>query len=102
MRSYFGFGALLGLLVLGGCGDGGFKDDGVPQAFKTQAADASTIAKSVDGNYDKLTAEQKTTFLTMANGNEQAARRLLMMMAHPPNEGMKASHGPPGAGAPGH
>jgi hypothetical protein len=84
-----------------GCSDGGFKDDGVPKAFTDQAGSANAAAKAADGNFDKLTPDGKAQIMKMANDNEQAARRLTMMMAHPPNEGMKGAHPGPGAGGPG-
>jgi hypothetical protein len=94
--------AITGLAVVG-CNNGGFKDDGVPKSFTTQATDAHTLAVSVDGNFDKLSSNQQATFLDMAHGDPGQAKSLCYMMAHPPNEAMKMrakmmAAGPPNGG----
>ena len=67
------------------CGGGG-SDDGVKNSTLNALSDANNIAKQVDGNYDKLTPEQKQTFIKLANGNEEQAKKMVHNMAHPPNE----------------
>lgn len=57
--------------------------------------DTATLAKSVNGDYDKLTPDQKQQVLQMANGNEAQARQLFKMMAHPPNEANAGKSGAP-------
>ena len=88
-------GIVLAFSVIAGCGSGGFKDDGIPAADKATAASANAIAVSVDGNFDKLTPDQKKQFITLAGGNEGQARRMVDRMAHPPVRGGGGPH-PPG------
>ncbi len=57
--------------------------------------DISKSAKAVDGNYDKLSDAEKQQVLKMAGGNVATARREVMFMVHPPNEGNKGRMGPP-------
>ena len=72
-------------LLLPGCSSGS-SNDGIPAEQKQQLSDINSVAKQVNGDYDKLNATQKQQVLQMANGNEQAARQLFKFMAHPPNE----------------
>jgi hypothetical protein len=85
---------LLPILVVG-C-SGGPKDDGTPPAFKEQATAAVTAAKNTNGDYDKMTPDQKKQFLDMANGNEKMARNMAMHMASPPQP-KTVGAAPPGA-----
>lgn len=94
-RAVYSIGGPILALMLWGCGNGGFKDDGVPDSYKSQASDANALAKSVDGNYDKLTPAQKSSILSLANGNEKQARTLFYYMAHPPGETSHIPSGPP-------
>ncbi len=95
-----GFCALAAAVLLVGCGDSGPKDDGIKPEAKQTLADANSLAKKVDGNYDKLSDKEKQVFLGMANNDEPGARRLTMMMAHPPNEANKGKGGADKASAP--
>jgi len=90
------FGLLALTLGLSGCSSGS-SSDGVKQEDKVALADASTLAKKVDGDYDKLSADEKQVVLKMANGDEKNARSLFKMMAHPPNEANagRGAGGPP-------
>ena len=80
-------GSLLLVLTVIGCGNSDFKDDGVSAGDRAAASSANAIAVSVDGNYDKLTPDQKKQFITLAGGSEGQARRLCNIMAHPPIRG---------------
>jgi hypothetical protein len=73
-------------LFTAGCSCGGGGNDGIKNSTENEMSDANSIAKQVDGNYDKLTPDQKQIFIKMANGNEGQAKKLVQMMAHPPNE----------------
>ena len=70
--------------IVFGCSGGG--DDGVKPENAQALTDASSIAKKVDGNYDKMSDSEKQLFLKMANNNVDQARNVARMMAHPPNE----------------
>jgi hypothetical protein len=83
-------GGLAGSVVLVGCGDQG---DGVKPENAKVLTDVNAAAKAADGNYDSLTEDQKQQALKMANGDEKQARALVHLMAHPPNEGMRAKAG---------
>jgi hypothetical protein len=80
-----------------GCSGGASSDDGIPAADKAAAADAHQIAVSVNGDYDKLTPDQKKQFITLAGGEGQA-RKMVNFMAHPPVNGPGQG---PAAGGPG-
>lgn len=80
--------AALGVFSLAGCGCGA-GGDGLAPAAQQQVSDLSSLAKKVNGDYDKLTPDEKNQFLKAQNNDEQAARQLVKMMAHPPNEGMR-------------
>lgn len=74
--------------------------DGIKPEDHQALSSAATIAQKVDGDYDKLSDAEKQEMLKVAGNNENQARSLLKMMAHPPNEAMKNAHGaPPGGGA---
>jgi|SRR5579862_6061032 len=79
-----------------GCSSGS-SSDGVKAEDKQQLMDANSLAKKVDGDYDKLAPNEKQVILQMANGDEASAKKLCMMMAHPPN-GANANRA--GGGAP--
>ena len=86
----FGLLSLVLSIIVAGCSGGdGLKDDGVKPEAKQALASAAELAKKSDGNYDKLSDSEKQVILKMANNNEESARRLLAMMAHPPSEGNK-------------
>ena len=74
-----------------GCG-GGPTGDGVNQQAMNQLSDANDIAVKVKGDYSKLTPDQKQIFLKMANNSESQAKKLVDLMAHPPNAGVAAAH----------
>jgi len=88
---------LLPAIFLVGC-SGGDAGDGLKPEDVKAVTDISTLAKSVGGDYDKLSAADKKKVLAMANNNEASAKALVYQMAHPPSE-MNAGRGG-GAGAP--
>lgn len=83
-------------VVAWGC-SGGSKDDGVKPENQKILSDVNSLAKSVGGDYNKLTPDQKQQFLKIANGNEAQAKSICNMMVHSPNEGMTQGRpaGPP-------
>jgi hypothetical protein len=86
-------------VLSGGCGNTGFKDDGIPPSDKASAASANAMAVSVGGDYDKLTADQKRQFLQLTGVGEKQARTMMQLMAHPPVRA-GAGTGSPGVGGP--
>lgn len=89
---------LLALAVVASAliGCSGDKGDGIKAEDRQALTDTNSIAKRVDGNYDKLTDAEKTQILKMANGDETQARKLLQLMAHPPNEAFLKGQRPGG------
>ena len=88
MKSISLGGVLLLALVgagIAGC-HGGDVGDGLKPDIAKPAADLSAAAKRVGGNYDQLTAAEKTQALSMAGGSEAQAKSLVSLMAHPPSE----------------
>jgi hypothetical protein len=71
-------------IAFSGCGKSA--DDQRAESDAQQLSTINAQAKAVDGDYDKLSNAGKQQILQMANGNEQQARKLLKLMAHPPNE----------------
>lgn len=87
--------ALLVGAAISGCKGGGGSDAVSPE--NTQAlTDTTSLAKKVNGDYDKLSDAEKQQVLKTFGNNEQQARTMLMNMAHPPNERMRNGGGPPG------
>jgi hypothetical protein len=58
--------ALFAAAAIIGCS--GDKSDGIKTEDRQALTDTSSIAKRVDGNFDKLTEAEKTQILKMANG----------------------------------
>jgi hypothetical protein len=85
------------LLIAPGCGSSPTpgNGDGVDPKNAQALSDINTQAKTADGDFDKLTAAGKAQALQMANGDEQSARKLIKMMAHPPNETHRGRPGSP-------
>jgi len=83
------------IFSLVGCGCGRTGDDKVSDKVTAGVEDAASMAKRVDGDFDKLKPEEKEKVLKLANNDETQARAMFKMMAHPPG-----GHGPqkPGAG----
>lgn len=75
----------LGIVAAGcGCG-GGAPKDAIDQGEARKESDLNDIAQRVHGDFNALTAEEKARFIAMF-GNKTEAKRIMKMMAHPPNE----------------
>jgi len=90
--------ALLAVMVamplFAGCKE---PDDGIPPAEKANADRLAQIAKASGGDFDRLTpADRDYLVNTIAHGNEQAARMMLMAKSgRRPGGGPPAPPGPP-------
>jgi hypothetical protein len=74
------------MFVTVGCGcGGGPPKDGLDQTEAGKQADLNNIAKRVKGDFNALTPEEKARFIALY-GNKGEAKRIMKMMAHPPNE----------------
>jgi hypothetical protein len=72
-------------LALVGCScGGGSSGDGVPSEVNDELSKMNQIAHDVNGDYKKLTAEQKQELLKLANNDPKQAADMLNRMAHPP------------------
>ena len=79
---FLALGLVFSVAALNGCGSSG---DGIKPEDQKVISDVNAIAMKSGGNYDKLTPHEKRQILQLANNNEDSARKLLNMMAHPPN-----------------
>jgi hypothetical protein len=66
-----------------GCG-GGPPKDGLDQTEAGKQSDLNNIARRVKGDFNALTPEEKARFIALY-GNKAEAKRIMKMMAHPPN-----------------
>lgn len=76
-------------VVAAGCSSS--QDDGMSASDTKLANDVNTWVKSTNGDWDKLSAEQKQQMIQSA-GSEATARKVFEMKAHPPQP---AVPGPP-------
>lgn len=85
--------ALFAVGILGGCAN---DDDGLSKEQHASADQFKEIMDRTQGDWSKLTEEDKKVVLDKTNGNEQAARTMFEMRANrmPPTTG--PAGGPPG------
>ena len=74
---------------LGGC-ECGTPSDGIEPETKAQLKDINAAATAVNGDYSKLSPEDQKRILDMANGNEEQAKKLCYLMAHPPRANVQS------------
>jgi hypothetical protein len=80
---------LTGVVSLGlaGCScGGGATSDGVPNEVTDELSKLSNLSQQVNGDYSKLTPEQKQQVLKIANNDPKQAADIFHRMAHSPAE----------------
>jgi hypothetical protein len=62
-------------------------NDGVKSEVQQSLSDVTNLAQKVDGDYDKLTPEEKQKVLNAYGGDEASARMRFKFITHPQKTG---------------